>query len=93
MISATYQIDGGEPTSQSLNPINQSSPTANYQYYMSDNLSSGSHIILINVTKTGITRPYEFESFQITNDPNKSNGGINNNNNNKNKLRLVVIEY
>ncbi|PAV15365.1 hypothetical protein PNOK_0912800 [Pyrrhoderma noxium] len=84
MISATYQIDGEEPTSQSLNPNNQSSPTANYQYYVSDNLSSGSHIILINVTKAGTTRPYEFESFQITNDPNKSNGGINNNNNNNN---------
>ena len=82
MISATYQIDGEEPTSQSLSPNNQSSPTANYQYYMSDILSSGSHIILINVTKTGTTRPYEFESFQITNDPNKSNGGSNNNNNN-----------
>ena len=82
MVSATYQIDGEEPTSQSLDPNNQSSPTANYQYYVSNNLSSGNHIILINVTKTGITRPYEFESFHITNDPSKSNGGSNNNNNN-----------
>ena len=85
-VSATYRIDDEEPTEKSLDPNTSNFPMANLEYYSSNNLDYNQHTLFINITKTGISRAYEFESFGIINNLDESqdnnNSNIFNNNNN-----------
>ena len=85
-VSATYRIDDEEPIEKSLDPNTSNFPMANLEYYSSNNLDYSQHTLFINITKTGISRAYEFESFGIINNLDESqdnnNSNIFNNNNN-----------
>ena len=56
-MSTTYTLDGATQastvavTSSSLNFLNKDGDAANYLYYSQDNLSSGTHTLVVNVTQ------------------------------------------
>lgn len=66
LVSAYYSIDGGPPVSRSLvDLMNGTLPVGNATYFVSPDLTMGSHNLTIMVTNTSQGRNYTLDYFHV----------------------------